>query len=241
VLAGYPDGDRLLIGGAFTSVGGQARSRIARLTPTGTVDGSFAASVSAAVWSLSVQADGKVVVGGGFAQVNGQARPRLARLEANGAIDASVEPTSNGQIFAVSQQGDGKIWIGGGFSTVGGFPRERLARLSVPDAAIDSLDVDGNRVVWSRAGAAPELIAGPVLELSLDGTNFSTIGSMTRNASLAWQRQNVSLPPVGQTYWLRVVGMTASGIGNGSSGTVLRVRVFHRTSLADPVFANGFE
>jgi hypothetical protein len=193
------------------------------------------------VWSLAVQADGQVVVAGDFAQVNGQARPRLVRLESNGAIDASFEPTGNGQIFALSQQSDGKLWVGGGFSTVGGLPRERLARLSVPDAAIDALEVDGNRVVWTRMGSAPELITDPLLELSLDGTNFSVVGSMTRSASQAWRRQNVSLPPVGQTYWLRVSGMVAGGIGNGSSSAVQRFRIFHRTSPTGPLFANGFE
>ena len=51
---------KILIGGFFTNVGGQPRSRIARLNPDGTLDTTFVnANVNGIVYALAIQPDGK--------------------------------------------------------------------------------------------------------------------------------------------------------------------------------------
>ncbi|MCP9493643.1 MAG: hypothetical protein MSG64_04215 [Pyrinomonadaceae bacterium MAG19_C2-C3] len=79
-LALQPDG-RVVIGGRFTSVGGQLRERLARLNSDGTLDTSFQnPAVNSTVSALALQPDGKVVIGGAFTTVGGQPRERVARL-----------------------------------------------------------------------------------------------------------------------------------------------------------------
>jgi uncharacterized delta-60 repeat protein len=86
------DTDRILIGGWFTSVDGQARANFARLNPDGTVDTSFPdiglpGSASDSVECIAVQADGKILIGGLFTSVLGEPRWRIARLLDDGTLD----------------------------------------------------------------------------------------------------------------------------------------------------------
>ena len=95
---------KALIGGAFTTVNGSNRNRLARLNADGSLDGSFDPGTTAvsAVFSLAVQPDGGVLVGnvshiggwftqpvGVFTFVNGTNRYGSARLNANGSLDST--------------------------------------------------------------------------------------------------------------------------------------------------------
>jgi len=74
-----------LVGGAFAIVGGQSRSRIARLDPsTGFADSFNPNAVSGDVYTMTLQADGKILVGGGFTSIGGQTRHGIARRLPNG-------------------------------------------------------------------------------------------------------------------------------------------------------------
>ena len=64
-IAVQSDG-KVLAGGAFTSIGGQTRFRIARLdAATGLAD-SFDPNANNNVYSIAMQPDGKILVGGNF-------------------------------------------------------------------------------------------------------------------------------------------------------------------------------
>ena len=72
VVVVQPDG-KILIGGDFTTLspnGGVAvtRNRIARLNPDGTLDTAFNPNANSIVYSIAVQADGKILVGGDFSE-----------------------------------------------------------------------------------------------------------------------------------------------------------------------------
>ena len=72
VVVVQPDG-KILIGGDFTTLspnGGAAvtRNHIARLNPDGTLDTAFNPNANGTVYSIAVQADGKILVGGAFTQ-----------------------------------------------------------------------------------------------------------------------------------------------------------------------------
>ena len=163
-IAVQADG-KILVGGAFTSIGGQTRNRIARLDPTTGLADSFnpnandtcpfnrgaggrqdfggrrfhAASAdrrataspgsiprpawlirstrtrTTDVYSIAVQADGKILAGGDFTSIGGQTRNRIARLDATTGLADSFNPNANSNVYSIAVQADGKILAGGSF------------------------------------------------------------------------------------------------------------------------------
>jgi uncharacterized delta-60 repeat protein len=125
-MAVQADG-KVLIGGWFTSYNGTVRKGIARLNSDGTLDTTFdpGSVVNNAVFSMRVQADGKVLIGGYFDRT-------VARLNGDGSLDPSFNPPGFGNIVtSVAVQADGKLLIGGQFIFyIGGTARARIARLN---------------------------------------------------------------------------------------------------------------
>lgn len=143
-IAVLPDG-RILIGGSFTTIGGEPRSGLARLNADGTLDETFNPGAGAgggwpvAVLALVVQPDGYIVIGGIFSTFNGEVRPHIARLESDGALDPtfSTAAAADQTIYTLALQTDGKILLGGYFDTANYQPSPDLARLN-PDGTLDS-------------------------------------------------------------------------------------------------------
>jgi uncharacterized delta-60 repeat protein len=71
---------KILMGGYFTSIGGQPRMGIARLEPIDGLADSFNPNANWLVYSIALQADGKVLAGGFFTTIDGQPRSLFARL-----------------------------------------------------------------------------------------------------------------------------------------------------------------
>ncbi|MBN1657755.1 MAG: Ig-like domain repeat protein [Anaerolineae bacterium] len=146
VLSVAVQGDgKVIIGGNFTTVGVETRTRIARLNADGTVDPSFdpGDGANAVVRAVAVQPDGEVIVAGSFTTVAGQARARIARLNADGSLDTGFDPGAGADnwIDALALQADGKVLAGGSFTTVDNVASSRIARLNADgslDAAFDT-------------------------------------------------------------------------------------------------------
>ena len=120
VVVVQPDG-KILIGGDFTTLspnGGAAvtRNRIARLNPDGTLDTAFNPNANDLVFSIAVQADGKILAGGFFTSIGGQTRNRIARLDATPAWLIRSTQMPNSFVHAIAVQADGKILVGGNFT-----------------------------------------------------------------------------------------------------------------------------
>src|SRR5438445_121753 len=62
-LSAQADG-KILVGGAFPSIGCKLRANFARLNSDGTVDDSLNPGANSAVTSLAAQSDGKILLGG---------------------------------------------------------------------------------------------------------------------------------------------------------------------------------
>ena len=109
---------RILVGGEFTSIGGQSNSFLARLNADGSVDASFnpAGQTDGAVQCLLQQPDRKVLVGGGFGRLLGHAQPALARLLEDGSVDATFDASAtlntNTWIYSLALQDDGRLLVG---------------------------------------------------------------------------------------------------------------------------------
>lgn len=124
----------IIIGGSFTNYNGTARSNIARITTTGTLDATFnpGTGTDGIVYSCYVQSDGKIVIAGNFTTYNGTARNNIARLNSDGSLDATFNPGAgaNNIIYTTCGQIDGKVIIGGDFTTYDGTARNYFARLN---------------------------------------------------------------------------------------------------------------
>lgn len=132
-----PNGNIYLSGGGIGTPG-SFRGYIARLSPNGTLDTSFA-SPEFTVGNSGTNPlgfvfgpAGEIYVHGGFDAVNGVSRNRLARLLPNGQVDPSFNPGAgpNTFIYAIVVLSDGKLVIGGDFTTYNGVTAARIARIN---------------------------------------------------------------------------------------------------------------
>src|SRR5204862_342447 len=178
-----PDG-KILIGGEFTTLspnGGAAvtRNYIARLNPDGTLDPAFDPNANDVVYSIAVQADGKILAGGAFRRNDGkggQTRNRIARLDPTTGAADSFDPNADSVVLSIAVQADGKILAGGFFSSIGGQTRNYIARLDATTGAADSFDPNADSIVYSIAVQADgKILAGG----AFFGEN--SIGGQTRN------------------------------------------------------------
>lgn len=124
----------IIIGGLFANYNGTARSNIARITTTGTLDATFnpGTGTDGIIYSCYVQSDGKIVIAGNFTTYNGTARNNIARLNSDGSLDATFNPGTgaNNIIYTTCGQVDGKVIIGGNFTSYDGTARNYFARLN---------------------------------------------------------------------------------------------------------------
>jgi len=126
-------GGKMVIAGDFTTVGGVARNRIARLNPNGMVDATFNIGTGAngPIHALAVDIRGNILIGGEFTAFNGIACNRIARLTPEGKVDASLNRGSgfNGPVYALAMEGS-TIFAGGDFTSYNGITRPRLAAIT---------------------------------------------------------------------------------------------------------------
>ena len=157
---------RCLVGGEFWRVGTAQRTCLARVTPSGTIDG-FAPGLDGAVNAVAVQPDGKVLAGGRFLAVAAGARSYLVRLEASGALDPTFgdpDRRLNGEVYAVALQSDGKVVVGGSFTQFGGVPCRGVVRVDaqgIPDPGFaQGLDGANGRVLAIAVQGDGKILVG---------------------------------------------------------------------------------
>jgi uncharacterized delta-60 repeat protein len=148
-IAVQADG-KILVGGFFNGIngiGGQTRNRIARLDATTGLADAFNPNASNIVYSIVVQADGKILAGGAFTGIGGQTRNSIARLDPTTGLADSFNPSANNTVYSIAVQADGKVLVGGQFSgaiSIGGQTRNRIARLDATNGLADSFNPNAN-------------------------------------------------------------------------------------------------
>jgi uncharacterized delta-60 repeat protein len=174
-IAVQPDGN-ILVGGSFTSIGGQTRTNIARLDATTGLADSWNPNANSDVDAIAVQADGKILAGGSFTTIGGQSRNRIARLDATTGSADSFDPNANTGVASIAVQTDGKVLAGGDFTSIGGQTRNFIARLDAATGVADSFNPNANAGVASIAVQADgKILAGGFF----NGAN--SIGGQSRN------------------------------------------------------------
>ena len=124
-------GNRVYIGGDFTSVDGVARNRLAAIdATTGELDPTWNPNANANVWALAASPDGsRIYAGGNFTSVGGLNRAGIAAIDATtGAPDAAWRANTNSTVRALAVRGN-RVYAGGNFTTIKGQSRTRLALL----------------------------------------------------------------------------------------------------------------
>jgi len=185
---------KIVVGGSFTSMNGQARTYLCRLNSDGSLDSAFAPTViGTAVYSLAIQADGKILAGGLFNSVNSSFRNNLVRLNTDGTPDSSFwhEAGSGAQINAIVVQPNGNIlfaaantiqWlsstglVGGSFTTGSGF---------TGNVNCLTLQSDGKLLAAGDFTSFNGLSIGRVARLNTDGSLDSTFNSGGAGANAA--------------------------------------------------------
>jgi len=135
-LAPVPGGGSIYVGGGFSTIGGQARNALARLSTTGSGEADpawnpglvFGTSINA----LAVDAAGNVVAGGFFVDDDFQPLSTIARFQGGnpGAIDPSFDPAVDAVVLALAARPDGGMLVGGEFKRVDNQVALGFARLS---------------------------------------------------------------------------------------------------------------
>ncbi len=161
-------GNTLLVGGAFSTLGGQPRTSLGAVDlSTGTVT-SFAPVITApdfsTIGALSLSGS-DLYVGGHFASINGVSRPSLARIDADsGAVSTAFSaPLFSGVNYrgftglAVAQ---GRVWAAGEFTAVGGASRAGFAAFDAGTGALDPLDLQANATVENISLSGARLFVG---------------------------------------------------------------------------------
>jgi uncharacterized delta-60 repeat protein len=241
-IAVQTDG-KILVGGVFggaNSIGGQMRSKIARLDPTTGVADSFNPNANDIVRSIAVQADGKILAAGNFNAIGPiggqQPRSHIARLNATTGLADSFNPTANNTVVnSIALQADGKVLAGGDFAganSIGGQTRSLFARLSNDTAALQNLAVTQSTITWTRGGSSPQ-VTRVNFESSTDSVTFTALGAGTpAGGGSDWLLTGLSLS-TGQNIYIRARGYYRSGGQDGSESITESVRnVFLGVPLA---------
>lgn len=238
-----PDG-KILLGGYFATIGGQARNRVARLQTDGTLDTVFNPTGwnpnGFFAFALAVQPDGGVLVGaqGGV----------LARLNPiTGARDTSFNAGTNGDTYALVVQADGKILVGGGFSYVtGGVPRNGIARFN-PNGTLDTgfdpnvngvdsiaVQPDGKILVGGPFTSAGGVARQCLVRFNADGTLDAAFNVNVSSFSVI-SAQAITVQPDGKI----LVGGTFTSIGGVTRNYIARLNANGTLDTAFNPNANG--
>src|SRR5206468_1090687 len=133
------------------SIGGQTRNYIARLDATTGLADSFNPNANADVYTIAVQADGKILVGGSFSRANsigGQTRNYIARLDPTTGLADSFNPNAvndTGTVDSIAVQLDGELLVCGGANSIGGQTRNFIARLDPTTGLADSFNPNAKK------------------------------------------------------------------------------------------------
>jgi trimeric autotransporter adhesin len=133
-------GGTVYIGGSFTSVNGQPRSRLAAFNAA---DGrllSWNPGANGVVRALKVSPAGtRVYVGGDFTVVAGVARARIAALSPSSGNAFGWSPYINDAVKAITTSNSGStVYAGGDFTSSEGAGRRRLAAFDATSGALRS-------------------------------------------------------------------------------------------------------
>ncbi|MCC5865157.1 MAG: delta-60 repeat domain-containing protein [Wenzhouxiangella sp.] len=130
VLQDAGDGESFYIGGEFTSLLGQTRTRLAKV---GNGFAQWTPTTTGTPVAMALDGNGGLFVGGTFLNLNSVSRARLGRLDAgDGSLDTGFNPgLAPGLVWDLSVS-PGRLLVAGSFLTAGAQSRVGLAGFELP-------------------------------------------------------------------------------------------------------------
>jgi len=166
----------LVVGGVFTSLGGEARTHLAMLDYATGLATSWDPEPDGAVWSLAA-AGNTLFCGGDFTSIAGRSRARLAAIALDTGEPDAWAPAANATVRALTFQ-QGVLFVGGGFTTVAGQPRTGLAALDPARGAVLPLDAGlglGHSVLSVASAAGHTFASGSQTSAGGEPTQALTV------------------------------------------------------------------
>ncbi len=180
----------IYLGGNFTSIGGQPRNRVAKVSLDGTLDQNFNPNATGGhipgVDTIVITSS-DVYVGGDFSAIGGQPRIDLAKINPmTGLVDGgrqSFDPdpldgVNPSRVRTLQVSGD-SVYVGGDFTTIGGHPRNKLAKVS---GTTGDVDVQFDAHVSGGSNVGPYIFDIVLARSTLFVVgDFPSIGGAARN------------------------------------------------------------
>jgi uncharacterized delta-60 repeat protein len=265
VYAIEPQADgKILVGGAFATYNGVTENAIIRLNADGSKDNTFVSGTGFGgnVYSIELQADGKILVGGFFTTYKGVTENRIIRLNADGSKDTAFN-TGTGfgdTVYAIETQADGKILVGGVFITYKGVTENRIVCLNADGSKDTSFNTgtgfnnvvyaittqsDGKIIIGGQFSTYKGTTENRIIRLNVNGskdTSFNTGTAFSSNVQTIRTQSDGKIILGGQ--FTTYQGTTASRIirlnADGSKDTSFNIgSAFSNTVYAITVQSNG--
>ena len=160
ILALEQIGDRILVGGDFTTVTLADGTTVeqpylaAFNVNTGLFDPTFRPVLDGGVRAIVAGPSGTYVIGGEFRTVSGLTRKKLAQINStDGTAAANWSANADARVSHLATIGD-RLFVGGDFTKIDGANRSRLAELSLSTGDLNpnfAMDLTGNRTNGIRA------------------------------------------------------------------------------------------
>jgi hypothetical protein len=133
VYALATDGSQLFVGGDFSIIAGESRSRFAAFSGGNLESWKAEATggTSPEVRSLAVSGS-TLYLGGKFKQINGAKRTRLAALDLSTQAPSVLpwHPSANANVRAIAPLGNGQVVVGGVFTSINGTAEQYIAAIN---------------------------------------------------------------------------------------------------------------
>ncbi|MCB0975448.1 MAG: hypothetical protein KDB86_12980 [Actinobacteria bacterium] len=254
-------GDRILVGGDFTTVTLADGSTVAQPylaafdANTGLLDQTFRPAIDGAVRAVIAGPDDTLIIGGEFRSVSNRPRKKLAQITAvDGVATADWVANANARVSHLSAYGD-RLFVGGDFTKIDGVTQSRLAELSLATGDINTnftIGSTGDRTNgtrsdgWSSVGwFKGAFIQG--LEVFPDGQHLmvahrgSHIGGQARSAIAIIDIRGTTpvVTPYNTNLWPAsdFVGITDADLSPDGSYVVLTNILGNSMPLHDSVIA----
>ena len=216
-------GGSIYAGGYFQSIGGQARTNLAKLSPigAGAADGIWNPAPNSSVQALAVDGGGNVFAAGYFSNIGGQTRFFLAKLSISGAgaADPTWNPAPDSSVFALTLDGSGSIFVGGAYQNIGGQTRHAIAKLSTTGTGLADTSWDAGTIAY---GSATYNYAAPVNAIALTnagsliaGGTLLSVNGQQRLGLAALSITDASLLPATDSIRAATVKALAAQPGGG--------------------------
>jgi hypothetical protein len=202
-------GNRMVVGGTFTTVGAKAHKYLATfVAPNGAVD-AFAPQLNGEVDAITPNAAGNGYYAAGTFNSVGGFGTRVALFTTTGLLVTSFKVPANGAVRTMALVGT-HLLLGGEFTTVGGAARNGLASVNATTGAVDSyltVPLTGHHNFGKILNAAEGGVGAFDIAVSPDKTraivdgNFISAGGLARDqiASLKLSSTSATLDPTWAT------------------------------------------